>query len=557
MTELSRPTSGIDAVANDYVARLLDMSPSFRVSLGVDGRIDELDDYSPAGAQRRADLARNTLSALDQAVAAAATLDDTDRVTIDAMHERLELDIQTVERGYHLGDINVITSPVQQIRDVFDLMPTDSEGDWEHIAAKLSSVPEALDGYRESLTAGREQGRVAAIRQVTEAAKQAEETAKSGGHFDALITGASVPEALAAALQEGAAQARSAYGELAQFLRTEIAPHAGSDDACGREEYELHSRTFLGADIDFEETYQWGLDQLAQIHSEQEKIATQVSPGDDVFAAMKALDEDPSRQLHGLDALREWMQATADEATRELSKEHFEIPEPLHTIECMVLPDGTGGIYYTGPTDDFSRPGRMWWSVPAGTETFSTWQEKTTVYHEGVPGHHLQIGQATYLKEQLNDWRRHACWVSGHGEGWALYAERLMADLGFLDDPGDYMGMLDSQRLRAARVCVDLGVHLKLDAPESVGGGTWDAKKAWQFLTDNVAMDRSFLAFELNRYLGWPGQAPSYKIGQRLWEEIRDEAKQAAGESFSLKDFHARALAVGSVGLDTLRRALL
>ncbi|MFB9775234.1 DUF885 domain-containing protein [Brevibacterium otitidis] len=557
MTEFSRPRSGIDAVADEYVSQLLDLSPSFRIELGVEGRQDELDDFSPAGTERRAELAKDTLAKLRQAVDAAESMDDTDRVTVDAMNERLGLEIDAVERGYHLGDINVITSPVQLVRDLFDLMPTDTEGDWEHIAAKLAVVPQALDGYRESLTVGREKGRVAAIRQVTEAAKQAEELAKTGGHFDGLVAGASGPEALTAALQDGAEKARAAYGELAQFLRTEIAPHAGSDDACGREEYELASRQFLGAEIDFEETYAWGLEQLAQIHSEQEKVAAQVSPGDDVFAAMKALDADPARQLHGLDALREWMQTTADEAIRELSKEHFDIPEPLHTIECMVLADGTGGIYYTGPSDDFSRPGRMWWSVPAGTETFSTWQEKTTVYHEGVPGHHLQVAQATYLKDQLNDWRRNACWVSGHGEGWALYAERLMADLGFLEDPGDYMGMLDSQRLRAARVCVDLGVHLKLEAPQSVGGGTWDAKKAWQFLTDNVAMDRSFLAFELNRYLGWPGQAPSYKIGQRLWEEIRDEAKQAAGASFSLKDFHARALAVGSVGLDTLRRALV
>ena len=129
----------------------------------------------------------------------------------------------------------------------------------------------------------------------------------------------------------------------------------------------------------------------------------------------------------------------------------------------------------------------------------------------------------------LNRWRRLMCWVSGHGEGWALYAEKLMADLGFIDDPGDYLGMLDSQRLRAARVVLDIGFHLGLDAPESLGGGTWNREKAWQFLTDNVAMDRSFLAFELDRYLGWPGQAPSYKIGQRLWEQFRDEAKAEAG----------------------------
>jgi uncharacterized protein (DUF885 family) len=201
----------------------------------------------------------------------------------------------------------------------------------------------------------------------------------------------------------------------------------------------------------------------------------------------------------------------------------------------------------------------MWWSVPADVTTFNTWREKTTVYHEGVPGHHLQIGQAVYLRETLNAWRRLGCWVSGHGEGWALYAERLMADLGFLDDPGDRLGMLDGQRMRAARVVIDLGVHLGLPAPAQWGGGTWDADKAWEFFKANVNMPESFLRFELNRYLGWPGQAPAYKIGQRLWEQARDDYRagaRARGEEGDLKAFHARALSLGSVGLDVLRDAL-
>jgi len=194
--------------------------------------------------------------------------------------------------------------------------------------------------------------------------------------------------------------------------------------------------------------------------------------------------------------------------------------------------------------------------VPAGVTEFGTWREKTTVYHEGVPGHHLQIAQTVYRSGLLNMWRRLYSWVSGHGEGWALYAERLMDELGYLSDPADRMGMLDGQRLRAARVVLDLGVHLGKPAPEELGGGTWDAEKAWTFLSANANMAEGFLRFELDRYLGWPGQAPSYKVGQRLWEQIRDEARAAAGEEFSLKDFHRRALDVGSVGLDTLRDAL-
>ncbi|HWJ86135.1 MAG TPA: DUF885 domain-containing protein, partial [Cellulomonas sp.] len=171
--------------------------------------------------------------------------------------------------------------------------------------------------------------------------------------------------------------------------------------------------------------------------------------------------------------------------------------------------------------------------------------------HEGVPGHHLQIGQAVYERATLNTWRRLACWTSGYGEGWALYAERLMADLGFLDNPGDRLGMLDGQRMRAARVVFDIGVHLGLPAPERWGGGTWDADKGWEFLRANVNMPEAFIRFEWNRYLGWPGQAPSYKIGQRLWEQTRDRAALAGT---GLRDFHARALSLGSLPLDVLTK---
>jgi uncharacterized protein (DUF885 family) len=201
----------------------------------------------------------------------------------------------------------------------------------------------------------------------------------------------------------------------------------------------------------------------------------------------------------------------------------------------------------------------MWWSVPDGVEDFTIWSEITTVHHEGVPGHHLQCAQAVFQKEQLNRWQRLMCWVSGHGEGWALYSELLMDELGYLADPGDRLGMLDMQMLRAARVVVDLGVHLQLPIPAGTGwheGEVWDADLAWEFLRGHVRMEEKQLRFELNRYLGWPGQAPSYKLGERLWLQAREDAKARKGADFDLKEFHSQALALGSLGLDPLREAL-
>jgi uncharacterized protein (DUF885 family) len=261
--------------------------------------------------------------------------------------------------------------------------------------------------------------------------------------------------------------------------------------------------------------------------------------------------------LAGADALQAWMQRTSDEAVATLADSHFDIPEPVRVLECRIAPTNTGGIYYTGPSDDFSRPGRMWWSVPEGVTEFATWRERSTVYHEGVPGHHLQVGQTVYRKELLNKWRRLASWVAGHGEGWALYAEWLMADLGYMDEPGDRLGLLDAQSLRAARVVLDIGFHCGFPAPAEVGGGAWDYDKAWAFLTRHSSISEELRRYELDRYLGWAGQAPSYKVGERLWLQLRDETRARDGAAFELKDFHRRALDIGSVGLDVLRRAVL
>ena len=298
------------------------------------------------------------------------------------------------------------------------------------------------------------------------------------------------------------------------------------------------------------------MESLAAITAEQEALAREVAgPGATTADAIAVLNADPANQLHGTGALREWMQRTADEAIAALDGKYFTLDPRVRTIEGMIAPSATGGIYYTGPSADFSRPGRMWWSVPEGVTEFTTWQEKTTVHHEGVPGHHLQIGQAVAQAENLNRWRSLVCWVSGHGEGWALYAERLMDEFGFLN-PGERLGMLDGQRLRATRVVLDLGIHLGKPAFDRYGGGIWDHDKCWQLLRDNVAMEENQLRFELHRYLSWAGQAPSYRIGQRIWEQIRDDAARRAGQEFDLRDFHDRALAVGSLPLDVLREVL-
>ncbi|WP_130177440.1 DUF885 domain-containing protein [Cryobacterium sp. SO1] len=554
LNEQRTPTP-VDQIAEQWVDTLVELDPTVGTYIGRSRDGSGFADYSPDGHARYIQAATATIGALD----ATAAVDAIDEVTLTDLRSTLALDLESSAAQLQLRDLNVIASPAQAIREVFDLMPTGTVADWTNISARLQAVPDAVTGYIETLRLGIEQGVTPARRQVVEVLGQARRNAANDGFFnqfvaEAALENGSLPASLANDLSAGARTATAAYEKLASFLADDLAPRATEQDAIGRELYALRSRHFLGASIDLDETYEWGIQELGRMVDEQESVARQIKPGATVLEAIEFLDTDPARKLHGTDALQRWMQETSDRAVAELGETQFNIPDEIRRLECMIAPTQEGGIYYTGPTDDFSRPGRMWWSVPVGVTEFDTWRELTTVYHEGVPGHHLQIGQAVYNRAKLNTWRRQLAGTSGHAEGWALYAERLMEQLGYLDDPADRLGMLDGQRMRAARVVLDIGVHLGKKVPD--GSQTWTADYAFDFLAKNVNMNEGFVKFEVNRYLGWPGQAPSYKVGQRIWEQLRDEAQTRDGAAFNIKEFHRRALDLGGVGLDTLRTAL-
>ena len=554
---LKRSLTDVDQIANEYFEKVLDLNPVHATELGRKGVETLYPDYSPAGEKAFARLAKKTLKKVDNVL----PIDDVDLVTLDALQERLSLYRKQHKAGFGGWQMNNIASVPQEVRSVFDLMKRNTQQDWEHIIGRMHRVTEALEGYIQTLETAREEGKVAPRRQVDIVIEQTAAYYAPGGFFDDLA--AEVAEAVPALKDEAAAGAEAAkegYRRLNSYLVEKLQPVAPSRDAVGRKAYSLHSRSFLGTTIDLDETYAWGVKELESIIARQREVAEEIEPGASIERAKQLLDEDPARQLHGTDELKAWMQKLADAAVENLADTHFEIGGPMRRIECCIAPTNEGGIYYTGPSPDFSRPGRMWWSVPEGEDTFTTWRETSTVYHEGVPGHHLQIAIATALQGTMNSWRTNMLWVSGHGEGWALYAERLMEELGYLKDPGDRMGMLNAQRMRAARVVFDIGVHCEMPIPdewaEQLGvepGTIWTSELGYEFLKLNLDESEGHLRFEFLRYLGWPGQAPSYKIGERLWLELRDQAVRRGDD---MRAFHTRALLLGSVGLDTLRRAL-
>lgn len=554
----------INNLADRYVDELAALHPLVATYLGIPGHNHRLTDLSPDGFAALADHARRTLAAL----AATEPSSESERVAKEAMTERLELELARYDAGETTSELNVIASGLHNTRGIFDLMPLAGEAAASDVAARLEAVPEALRGYRRTLVEAARQGHVASRHQILEVAKQCDVwTDPAGDDFwpglaARTIAAGRLPASLVSRLEAGAASARTSTVEFGRFLREELAPVGREKQAVGRDRYQLASRYHLGAVIDLAETYEWGFAELHRLETQMRALAAEIAgSGAGVDAAVAALDADPARSIHGKEAFQGWMQNLADKAIADLHGTHFDIPEPVRRIECCLAPTSDGSIYYTAPSEDFTRPGRMWWAVPLGTEVFSTWREVTTVYHEGVPGHHLQIAQTQYRADLLNRWQRLLGGCAGHAEGWALYGERLMDELGYLEDPGDKLGMLDGQAFRATRVIVDIGMHLELPIPADNPfgfhpGQRWTPELGWEFLRGHCRVPEANLRYELNRYLGWPGQAPAYKVGERIWLQARADAQARHGAGFDLKAFHRAALDLGGLGLDPLRAAL-
>jgi uncharacterized protein (DUF885 family) len=546
-------TRPVDDLASAYVDDVAALDPISATAMGIAGHDHELPDLSPDGHAAREALARAAYAA----VAAAEATDEREQVAKDAFLERTGLELEIIDAGLARSELSVISGWSNAIRESFDLMPTATQEDWENIGSRLLAVPQALADHRATLLDEAGRGRVVARRQYVEQAAQIAGWVR-GSFFGNLVTPA--PTALRAELDGAAAAAASAYAEFGRFLTEEMAPRGREADGVGREHYALASRQFLGAAVDLEATYAWGWEELARIEEDMAATAGRIVAGGSVADAVAALDADPARDLGSREAFAAWMQAKSDEIVSGFDGVHFDIDPAIRRLECRVAPVNDGGAWYTPPSEDLTRPGTMWFSFTDDHAIFSTWRETTTVFHEGVPGHHLQCAQAVLRADLLNRWQRLMCWVSGHGEGWALYAERLMDELGFFADAGDRLGFLDMQGFRAARVVVDIGVHLVLTVPANPwnwrAGETWTAELVLEFMRAHSRMDDGSLRREVNRYLGWPGQAPSYKVGERIWLEARAEAAARAGAAFDLKAFHTTALDLGSLGLDPLKAAL-
>lgn len=552
MSELS----GVFELSSSYVDKLAAADPVAATGMGVSGHDDRLTDYSGQAQSERAQLARHTLRQL----ATTAGVSEIDSVAALCLQERLECALQLHDRGESVRTMNVLTSPVSDIRAVFDLMPTDGPEARESIRHRLAAIPGALATWRSALDDSIAQGLVSARRQALAVADQCDVFGDvERGWFSSYaveletsrgdLGGGSDLDDLAGL----AAVAEAAYRETGTYLRDVYAPHASDIDAVGRERYAMHANVWNGAQLDLDATWLWGWQELDRIRERMTSVAAALSPGLALADVRAYLDGNPAYVIEGSDALLEFLTDLTERTTTEMEGRYFDIDPRIRQCDVKLAAEGGAAApYYVPPSEDLSRAGSTWYPT-LGHTTFPRWWAVSVWYHEAVPGHHLQCATSALERDRQSRFQRLAGWTSGYGEGWALYAERLMDELGYFDDPGIEMGFLSNQALRAARVVLDIGAHLQLAIPPGRGelsGQVFTRASMVEFLQGQALLAEDFARSEADRYLGLPGQAISYKVGEKVWLDTREGARLRLGADFDLKDWHSYGLRLGPMGLD-------
>ncbi|MFE9836935.1 DUF885 domain-containing protein [Streptomyces sp. NPDC005551] len=545
-------------LADAYVDELIALDPVTGTYLGDKASSTRLPDSSPAGQEAVAELARRTLARLEEAERQPGADRGIERRCARLLRERLtaELAVHDADEGLRL--VSNLHSPAHSVREVFSLMPTETDEDWADVAERLRAVPAALEGYRESLALGLERKLYGGPRPTATFITQLTEWSDPGGQgrgwFEDFV--AAGPDALRTDLDTAARTATAALVSLRDWMRDVYAPAIeGAPDTVGRERYARWSRYYNGTDLDLDEAYAYGWSEYHRLLGEMKREAEKVLPGAATpWVALAHLDEHGTH-IEGVDEVRDWLQGLMDEAIDALDGTHFELAERVRRVESRIAPPGGAAApYYTAPSEDFSRPGRTW--LPTMSQTrFPVYDLVSTWYHEGVPGHHLQLAQWAHVAEDLSRYQATVGGVSANCEGWALYAERLMDELGFLTDAERRLGYLDAQMMRAARVIVDIGMHLELEIPADSPfhpGERWTPVLAEEFFGAHSSRPADFVESELTRYLSIPGQAIGYKLGERAWLLGRENARKRHGAAFDAKAWHMAALSQGSLGLDDL-----
>jgi uncharacterized protein (DUF885 family) len=551
---MTEPDSRVDALAERFWESILELDPISATFYGDERYADRLEDPSPDGRARRREL-------MEQTVAEAEAIDPDGlgteaRITRDMLTIIGSLAIEEDDQGlYQLRVVDQMQGPQQLLPQLTQFQPVDTPERLEAFIGRLHAYPAFMaantDILREACASG-----LTAPSIVTE---------RTIAQIDRLlaipIDQAVIPASVEGASDEDRERIRAivrdvvypADAAFAEALRGEYR-HASREEPGiwsapnGNAIYRTAIRSWTTLDMEPAEIHQIGLAELETIEVERREIARSEGFGDDTAAYRRALDHDPANTPRSKDELI--ARAREDiERSMALAPTYF---GRLPTVGCDVRaveeykerdapfayyypPSATGtrdGIYYA---NGFDLPSRKYTKLA------------TTTYHEAAPGHHFQI-TLEMEHPSLNTFRRLGARMVGgaYVEGWGLYSERLADEMGLYRSVGERFGMLDAQAWRAARLVVDTGIHAL----------RWDRQRSIDFLRDIAGLSETDAVIETDRYIAWPGQALTYKLGQRQIEALRRELESRDGARFDLREFHDQVLGHGSLPLATLAREL-
>jgi uncharacterized protein (DUF885 family) len=554
---VSEEPSPVFGVADRFVGQWAELEPTQGLIYGLAGTPGKLSDWSPPGRARVADALRHGLAELDRIT---PLRDGADRRAAAVMRDRLQVWLASATAQDWTRELDAgFLAPPAMDRMALDTAPLADTDDAELMASRLQGVPAGMQGYAAALRVGLEEGRPGAGVLAERLIAMLRASARAdGGYFGGLAAKAAalagVDARTARRLQEAGRAADGAYNELADWLEDEYLPRAAPDPAVGPERYERALHDHLGMAADPVELAAWGWEELGRLEDEMRREAAADWPGVPLAEVLDRLDHDPGEpSAAGPAELLDWLGRLDQQVARRLDEE-FDIPPQLRVLRHELAPPGSAaGAYYLPPTEDGARPGVVVWTMPAGRVPLWRWQ--TFSHHEGMPGHHLELGGVRFMAAPLSRFQTGLGEISGYSEGWGLYAERFMDELGAFDRPATRLGFLISQTFRAIRVVVDTGLHLGLRVPASLADPA-----AGQVITPEVAIGlvvrhgwqtQDFARSEVLRYLGCPAQAVAYKIGEREWLRVRAQARYRI-PGLTNRQFHAAALRLGPLPLRLL-----
>ncbi len=560
-----RVAGGSDALARlaeEYWQAHLTADPIEATLLGVPGFDDRMPDESPeARAAERASL-QQLRARLDAEVPETPTI-DADRITRALLAEQLGSDLAVIDCQMEEWSVDPRDGPQIAYLDLAGLQSVRTPAAGRALVARWRAMPHALDQRTANLYRGLAAGRVSARSEVERVARQLDELlAKPDAQWPLAEPPSRVaPETWSAPeldqfrvdlLRTIADGIRPAFGRYRTVIRDRILPRARGDAAVGIGNvpggaacYQALARVHTSLVIDPAVVHQLGLDELRRIRGEMQALGPAAVGRSDFAEIQRRLRGEPRDEAMFF-ATREEIEATARGALGRATTAMPQFLERIPRTPCVVKriesheEKDAPIAYYRQPAIDGSRPGTYYVNThdPGSRPRF---ESESLAFHEAVPGHHVQIALAQEMTG-VPEFRKHLG-VTAFVEGWALYAERLADELGLYSSPLTRMGRLNLEAWRAARLVVDTGIH-------ALG---WSRSQVVRFLTENTAIAANNIENEVDRYIGWPGQALAYKLGEIEILKLRSEARRRMGAAFDLGRFHDVVLRNGAVSLAVLR----